>query len=184
MNDGERIGLDDDELPRAAAAVQYIADRRLLSRIARLERESGAMVRPPEVKLYAGELPNHLDPADWRAGYLAVREIELPPQLYADIHENAPQALLRDLYRPVPEAFVWHEREVAVELDFAGTRALAEARAAQKRDPLPEVQPLGPELREHAQKWRTFVRERWKPHLDDSEPRRSVWLPREPSLAW
>ena len=26
--------------------------------------------------------------------------MDVPPQLYEDLHENAPQALLRDLHRP------------------------------------------------------------------------------------
>jgi hypothetical protein len=156
----------------------------VLSRIARLERDSKEMVRDPQLPIRAGTLPFHLEPEDWRAGYLRVREYELPGELFADLAQNAPQALLRDLYRPEYEAFVWHERETQVVIDYAGTRALRAAREAQVRDPLPTVEPLVHEVMQHAADWRQVVRTPWKPILADSEKRKRVMVVHDPSQNW
>ena len=180
----ERVGLDTDELPRAKDAFHYIADRRLVDRVVRNGRAAGELVRDPSLPIRAGVLPNHMEPADWRAGYLEVHDYEAPAQLFQDLKQCTPQALLRDLYRPEYQAFVWHEREVMVTIDRGGTQALKEAFAAQKLEPLPRIEPLGTEVQQHADAWRKIVRDRWKPVLDDSEPRKRVFTVHEPSLNW
>ena len=80
-DDGERIGLDTDELPRAKDACRYIADPRLLGRLDRLQRSSSYLVQEHDLPIRAGVLPFHLEPSDWRAGFLAMHDYELPPQL-------------------------------------------------------------------------------------------------------
>src|SRR4051812_20061084 len=52
------------------------------------------------------EMKLHLDPGEWGAGFLQVHERELPPELFADLREQTPQATLRDLYRPVQDFYV------------------------------------------------------------------------------
>jgi hypothetical protein len=180
----ERIGLDVDELPKARDAYQHMADPRLLRRIDHLAKKASAMVRDPDLPIRLQMLPFHLEPSDWRAGYLAVHDVELPPQLYGDLKECAPQALLRDLFRPEREAFVWYDREVQVTLDLGGTKAFREALATQKRDPLPVVKPLVDEVVARAESWRKIVRDRWQPFLDDSQPRKKVYVVHDPTLNW
>ena len=183
MAEDERVGLDSDELPLAKHTVQYVADKGLMRRLERLERVARRMVNQAQLPTWAGTLPFHLDPTDWRTGFLEVYESGPPAGLSSMMKENAPQALLRDLYRPEYEVG-WLEPEILVEFDRAGVKALKEARAAQKRDPIPHVKPLGQEVMQHARAWRKFVGDRWKPHLDDSQPRREVEVLHDPSLNW
>jgi hypothetical protein len=180
----DRIGLDIDELPKARDAYPHLADKRVLERVARLEHKSSTMVRDPELPIRAGTLPFHLEPSDWRAGYLSVHEVELPPQLHGDLRECAPQALLRDLFRPEREAFVWYDRETLVTIDRGGRAAFRDALAAQKRDPLPVVQPLVGAVMARAREWQKVVSERWKPFLDDDQPRKKVFVVHDPTLNW
>jgi hypothetical protein len=181
-DDGERVGLDVDELPRAKDACRYIADSRLLRRIERMATR--VMVREPNLPVRAGTLPFHLEPSDWRAGYLDVHEYDLPPDLFGDLKRATPQALLRDLFRPDPPPLLYHEREVLWTHDWAGTKVLKEAREARKRDPLPRLQPLIHEVTRIAEAWQQVVSERWKPILDDNEPRKRVTTFREPAQNW
>src|SRR4051812_2451632 len=106
--DGERIGLDTDELPRAKDAISYVADKQLMSRLARQERAAGRLGRDPNPPTFLGTLPFHLEASDWGAGFLAVHEIDLPHEVYSNLKENAPQALLRDLYRPEMDTNIYH----------------------------------------------------------------------------
>ena len=71
----------------------------------------------------------HLEPDDWRAGFLrADRERDIPMELQNDLRENMPQALLRDLYRPVHEER-WIERELVEGTgDRGGLAAMQAAR--------------------------------------------------------
>jgi hypothetical protein len=183
-DEGERIGLDTDELPRAKDAFHYIADQKLVGRILRNARAAGQLVRDPNLPIRVGVLPNHMDPADWGAGYLDVHDYESPAQLHDDLHECTPQALLRDLFRPDFQAFVWHDRETLVTLDRGGTQALKEALDAQKLEPLPRVEPLVFELQKHADAWHKILSDRWLPILDDDAPRKRVLTLHEPSLNW
>lgn len=183
-DEGERIGLDTDELPRAKDACHYIADRRLLGRIERMRVRSVNMVRDPSLPIRLGTLPFHMEPSDWRAGYLDDHEYDLPPELYGDMKRVAPQALLRDLFRPGPPPLQYQDREVLWTHDWAGAEAFKEVRAARKRDPLPRVDPLVPELQRHAAAWQRVVSERWKPILDDSEPRKRSYSLTAGIQAW
>jgi hypothetical protein len=173
-DDAERIGLDTDELPLAKVAFQYIADQRLLRRIARVQRRSIKMVQEKNLSRRGKDPANHLEPRDWGAGFLAVHEYDLPFELFDALKECTPQALLRDLYRPGAPAVMYQEREEMFHLDPGGVKGLKEARDAQKRDPIPFVQPLAKQVAKHAREWRKIVSTRWKPILDDSAPRRLV----------
>src|SRR3974390_1345864 len=109
-SDVERVGLDTEELPRARDAYAYVADQRLVARLVQNEKQAASFVRTPNPKLWAGELPNHIDPSDWRARPLKVRELDPADYWLTEMHEVSPQALLRDLYRPERETF-WCELE-------------------------------------------------------------------------
>src|SRR5258708_7893443 len=98
----------------------FTADPRLLASIAR--RRAPELVRDPSLPRAIG-LRVHVEPEAWGAGYLAVHERELPPELYADLRELSPQALLRDLHRPVVAA-QWVARTPLVDaVDFGARRA-------------------------------------------------------------
>jgi hypothetical protein len=183
MAEEEQIGLSTDELPRAKDAIAYIADKRLIARLERQERQASRLVREPSLPTWAGELPYHLDERDWNTGFLDVHDYNILPELISETHQNAPQALLRDLYRPQRD-FYWPEWELMVRLDRGGAEAHKDALAAQKREAIEYIPPLLPEMTQQAREWRQVVDERWKPFLDDSEPRKSVGVMHEPSLAW
>lgn len=173
-------GDDDDEL-RGRHALAQLRDTRLLDAIERRKRELPIRELAP-LRLYAREPALHVEPDRWGAGFLAVRERELPSQLYSDLKQLTPQASLRDLFRPV-RASVWHEREPMVpDWDPAGRRALAEAREAQLRPPLPKVAPSAREVVAEQARRRAFLKEPWQPLLSDDEPRREVELVHEPGL--
>jgi hypothetical protein len=182
-SDEERVGLDTEELPRVRDSYTYVADPRLLKRLERQQQEAASFVRPPNPPLWLGELPNHMDPSDWRAGYLKVRELEPSDYWLTEMYEVSPQALLRDLYRPERETF-WCELERHPALDRGGAAAVAEARAAQQRDPIPVIQPLLGEVMGHRNSWRRFLRDQWKPLIDDEQPRKYVSVHRDPSINW
>lgn len=160
-------------------------DTELLAAIERrtqreLARRHEPTVRPREPSL-------HVDPAAWGAGYLVEpRERDVPPELLGDLRELSPQALLRDLHRPVrPETFV--EREpLAENVDPGGRQAYADAKAAiaLAREPLPVIVPTVRLVAEEQARRRAWLAETWQPHLRDDEPRPEVIVKREPSLLY
>jgi hypothetical protein len=157
------------EEQKAGAAIAELADARILDGVER--RAHGIQVREPDLKPLQ-PVRTHLDPADWGAGYLVEpREYDVPLALLDDLKERTPQALLRDLHRPVHEP-AWHEREVLVALDRAGRDALRDARAAQRIPPVPSVAPTARAFREELQRRRAFLREKWQPRFPDDQPRK------------
>jgi hypothetical protein len=176
------VGLDDDELPRAKDAVHYIADKRITGRIERMGDDAAALLQEVNLPTWARDLPFHLEPSDWRAGYLSVHDYDLAPELHGDLKRCAPQALLRDLFRPEYNHHVWYDREPLVTIDWGGTQALRDAMAAKKLDPLPRLEPILREVQRRRDEWSRVMTERWKPILDDSEPRKEVLTFHERSL--
>ena len=124
--DGGDDGSDDGAEDRARRRAPGVAHRRRRSPARRLsahdtrgERLARAWTMPSRVR----PVRRLLDPADWRTGFLRVEgEREIPQELQTDLHENAPQALLRDLYRPV-RAEAWVEREIVEGTGDRGGRA-------------------------------------------------------------
>jgi hypothetical protein len=161
----------DDKPPLAVDVYKELADERILSACERYV--SARLVHDFSVELTTRREPKlHLDPEAWGTGFLAVREREgFPAELIRDLHEVTPQAILRDLYRPV-RVSQWFEREVRVELDEGGRRALAEARAAAvKREPLPRIEPTVRDVVAEQARRRAFLAERWQPAMADDAPR-------------
>jgi hypothetical protein len=131
-------------------------------------------VEPALPRSLGAEPRIHVDPGAWGAGYLAVHERELPPELLADLRECVPQAHLRDLHRPVTSFHAELEplgggRPVAALDD-----AMAEARAARSREPLPVVEPGEAAMRTEQERRRALHAETWQPILPDDAERRPV----------
>jgi len=138
-------------------------DARLVARCEAYQARGDRMVRDWSMAGTLRPPKLHLDPSDWRAGYLrADRERDIPMELSADLHENMPQALLRDLYRPdFPERFIM--RELVEGSERGALPALREAREARQKPPLPRIASTLGVVREY-QTWRRgLVAERWKP---------------------
>jgi hypothetical protein len=166
--------------PEARPPLEAIADRALLALVAGRARPE--IVREHVLPTFAREPRHHLDPADWRAGFLAVHEGGPPPDVLEALREQTPQAHLRDLYRPVySEAPVPLELN-AVPLDPGGREAYAEVRGALVRTPLPQVVRSVELVVDRRDAWRAFLAEPWQPFLRDDEPRRDVQVAIEPSL--
>ncbi|HEX8951628.1 MAG TPA: hypothetical protein VF997_05970 [Polyangia bacterium] len=147
-------------------------DERLIARCHEHVRRGERLVRDWSVPTRARVPRLHLEPEDWRAGYLrADRERDIPIELTNDIHQNMPQALLRDLYRPVHEER-WIERELVEGTgDRGGFAAMQAVRDARRPPPLPRVESLLGVMREHQQWRRALVTGRWQPLKRDDEPR-------------
>ena len=145
-------------------------DARLIARCEEHTMRGARLMRDWSVPTNVREPRLHVEPADWRAGYLAVgEEREIPIQLQNDLRENMPQALLRDLYRPVHEER-WVQREIVEGTgDRGGFEAMREARAARKTPELPRVDPAVRTVIEYARWRRQLVADRWQPFVPDAE---------------
>jgi hypothetical protein len=150
-----------------------VIDARLVARCEQHQRDGEAR-RVPALKTWLQPMELHLEPEAWNAGFLQVREADIPAQLSADLQERMPQALLRDLHRLVFEER-WVEREpLPGTEDRQGRHALAEARAARKVPPRPTVEPSTRVMRALQTFRRGLMAERWQPLLADDQPRRRV----------
>ena len=154
----------------SAPAWQAAVDARLLARCEAHVARGARLVRDWSVPTNLRAPRLHVDPADWRAGFLrAERERDIPMELQQDLRQNLPQALLRDLYRPVHEER-WVAREpVEGTGDRGGFAAMQEVRDARKLPALPRVEPLTRAVREYQQWRRALVAERWQPYKPDAE---------------
>jgi hypothetical protein len=150
-------------------------DKALLQRLSRWIHH-GMVPLNPTLPMALRPQPTHFDRvSDWYAGYLGVRgEVEQPYELNRDLKERAPQALLRDTYRPircqggVPPAY--HE----LDLDPGGRRALAEARQGLVRQPIPTIEPVLLDVINEQRRRRRFLDRPWQSFLKDNEPRKPV----------
>ncbi len=122
----------------------------------------------PTLPLTALHLPRRFDGK--------CEERELPQQLYADLHELAPQALLRDLHRPVKSFFVELERQEVSEVLGILQAECEKLREARRLEPLPEIEPSVLAMAEQQRRRRSFMAERWQPLLPDDAPRKEVVL--------
>jgi len=134
--DDEPVALPVDDEPRARDALRETAAPHFLTMPERYEARTPPS--PPPVEVRAREPKTHLDPDVWGTGFLRIEEREIPWDVSQALHQRAPQALLRDLFRPERDVY-WVEREPLVEglLDPGGRTALAQARSLRAREPLP-----------------------------------------------
>lgn len=136
--------------------------------------EHALSVAPELPRFVKEEMPSWLEPADWGAGFLAVHEREPPPDLFSDLRQCVPQAYLRDLHRLVMGFAATLAPVEGSHRINAWDEALAEARAARVREPLPVIAPSVEAVREEQERRRALLAEVWKPILDDDAPRRQV----------
>ncbi len=165
------------EIAQRQERIRNDADPQVLRRIARWEdhrmlpgRKSTAPAAP--LPMAIRPQPTHFDRlADWYCGYLGVRQdFEISYEQQQDLKQCVPQSILRDIYRPVKNPQVEWERP-EYEIDPGGRKALAEAKAAQKREPLPTlVSSLAVFAAERRRSYR-MRRTPWLSQRPDSAPR-------------
>ena len=166
--------MSGEETKAPADKWRAVVDERLIRRCEQHERSATRLVRDWSVPTHLRDVKTHLDPVEWRTGFLQVRERELPSELHEDLRQQMPQALLRDLYRPVYEER-WVERELLEgTADRGGFGEMDKARAARQRPELPRIEPAVRTMRAYQIWRRALLAERWQPLLRDDEPRRSV----------
>ncbi len=161
--------LASDPEPRAHQRLAQIIDQRLVQKCLRWDREWHGPLTP--LKLGIENVPRtSLEPEGWGLRDMEPREVLRPQDLVDALKQRMPQALLRDLHRPV-RPVVRPPGEHHYEHDPAGVIALKSAKMAQLREALPTVDPLVREV-VALQTWRrALLREPWKPYLDDEAPR-------------
>jgi hypothetical protein len=164
-----------EQLLAQAQAQQRIRDSADPVILKRVERWIAHRMVPlnPRLPLAIRPQPTHFERlADWYAGYLGVRgEFEAPYELRRDLKEAVPQSVLRDVYRPVRSEQQVEPVRHELNLDPGGRSALAEARAALVREPIPTIQPsLLVVIREQRRR-RRFVNRPWPSFRADEAPR-------------
>ena len=160
--------------PKRSAYREH-CDPRLLARLDRYEQKLPS--RDYRIGSPARPIRTHLDPADWRAGFLAVRDGGRPDEIASCMYEQAPQALLRDLFRPVFELqpIDWRFR------DSYGARAAAESYRELKtilhrRESVPRIEPSLAIWSRQRLNWLARMNVPWKPHRPDDAPRQYTSL--------
>jgi len=153
----------DDEARRTRRADALAAvDPALVARLAaRATVDITTMSRLPPAPLVVRDL-SRVDPAlIARTDAIAEpREVEIPEQLRDDLRECTPQALLRDLERPIFEFSIEFEHGLADEAPLdAGAAARAAMATSSRRAP---TAPLGHELAAHAAAMRTLRATPWR----------------------
>jgi hypothetical protein len=145
-------------------------DERLIARCQAHVTRGERLTRDWSVPTHLRAPRLHVEPADWRAGFLRVEdEREIPMELQNDLRQNMPQALLRDLYRPVHEER-WVERELIEGTgDRGGHAAMQLAREARETPDLPRIEPAVRAVLEYRAWRRQLLAERWQPFRPDAE---------------
>ncbi len=164
--DGEEPEAATPDEPRVRDALAELIDRRLEARLLQRARVATRVKMPPPPP----SLPTHLEPERWGAGFLAVRERELPYELLNDLADRTPQALLRDLFRPewpINKMVAPNYHELG--LDMGGQAAWAALREAHVQAPRPRVTPSPQEFRAELVRRREVVRQPWKPVRSDEQ---------------
>lgn len=169
---------DKREIEQRHERIRRDADPLLLKRIHRWEdhrmlpgRKSTAP--PPPLPMALRPQPTRFDRlADWYCGYLGVRDdFEVPYETQQDLKQAVPQAILRDIYRPVKQMTIEWERH-EFELDPGGRRGLAEAKAAQQREPMPRPISSLAIVAAEQRRQRRFKAMPWQAVRPDTAPRR------------
>jgi hypothetical protein len=163
-------GLPSPE-PLAKERLEDIASRPMIARC--FAWETAHQPFEITVPLYVREPAPFVERENWRIqGIFEINEWEPPWELKRDLAERAPQAKLRDLYRPVME-IPWVLRDLLVPpRDPTGLRALSEAKTWLVREPLPEANMSLAAMREEAARRRALHAEHWKPIKPDPDPAR------------
>lgn len=169
------------DVPIAVPPAPLVADPRLLALVHGRFRPE--IVRTHALPMYVRDLPFHLDPVDWRAGFLEVSEGGPPMDIREGMREAVPQAQLRDLFRAEYSQEPVTLDLIELPLDPGGKRAFAELRGQQRLDPIPFIPRSIDAVDERIVEHRAFIDGEWKPMLDDAAPRREVYVVIEPYLS-
>jgi hypothetical protein len=155
---------EEEDAPRglAGTSLHPELERRLFNR--QITHRFGIKVRIHEPKF-------HLDPDEWHTGFLDYFYYEPDPALRSWLREQVPQALLRDVHRPVMSGRTI-QMEIHVLYDPAGSQAYAEWREQLKPQHTEWPTSSREVLRaERAKRHAVIRKERWKAHLPDDAPR-------------
>ena len=147
----------------------------LLAVVDHWERESQVLIQPVGLPLFVRtDMPLVLDESGWNLSIKATTaEYTLLGEMFADMRQMAPQALLRDLHRPVKGFEFWHE--IAEGSDWHQLGAIIrELREAQVIPERAEVRSLLPILLEEIEKHRQWIEAPWKPARPDDAPRDKI----------
>ena len=161
--------------------LEAIADPKLIALVQGRFRPE--IVRTHHLRTFVGELPYHLDPIDWRTGFLEVHDGGPPMDIREGMRDCVPQAQLRDLFRPEYSQEPVSLDLLELPLDPGARRAFAELRGHQTLEPIPHIPRSIDAIQERIAERRVFIDEQWKPTLADSEPRREVFVVIEPYLS-
>lgn len=169
--------VEAEKLPEGPKARELLLQAQAwpLAREIHARWERPAPVRTYELPLYVRvEVKLTLDPEQWHAGFLSVQERELPAELYADLREVSPQAVLRDLYRPVREFYVTPEEIEGTAVHNQMPKIFREMRQARRLDERIDVEMLTKVVRESQLRRRAFLASPWQPVKPDDEPRTPI----------
>jgi hypothetical protein len=170
---GQVTAEDLEEKRQARLRVSKNADPSILARIDRWIHHRMVPINPT-LPMALREQKTHFDRlADWYCGYLGVRaEFEPSYEQSQDLKECVPQAVLRDIYRPVRGSIMVEPYYHDLQLDPGGRNGLKEARAALKREPLPTVEPAILDIVAEQRRRRRFLKRPWQSFRPDDAPRR------------
>ena len=176
--DGTLSEADKREIAQRQERIRKDADPLLLRHLRRWEEHRMLPERlstepPRPLPMAIRPQPTHFDRlADWYCGYLGVRqEHETSYETQQDLKRAVPQAILRDIYRPVKQHTIEWEH-AGVDIDPGGRRAMAEAKAAQKREPLPAPVSALAVVAAEQRRQRRLRATPWQAQRPDSAPRR------------
>lgn len=174
-----QLGGDDELTPeqiqerdQRQARIRASADPGVMRRVDRWIHH-GMVPLNPKLPMAIRPQPTHFERlSDWNAGYLGVRaEFEPPYEMTRDLKEQVPQSILRDIYRPVRRQPMIEPTFIEINADPGGRQAMAEAKAALKREPLPTVEPMSLVVIAEQRRRRRFLRRPWPSFRPDEAPR-------------
>lgn len=170
---GEAPAGDEEQRPaekplaERVARLQEIVDPRAIAQVARWEQPFLRELPPPPIVL-DDHPPIHVEADQWVKRPVDVVERHVGGQIFNDLRECVPQALLRDIHRPVrPEGRPFPERPPP--RDVAGLAAMAEARAAQRFERARMIPLSVGAVRDEQARRRAWLAEQWQPRYRDDE---------------
>jgi hypothetical protein len=131
----------------------------------------------PDYELHLQVQPTmalRLDPTGFGILDTSARERDLPAELPSDLRALTPQALLRDLHRPVLKFEARLEPREGSELLGRWQEARGEFLAALRREPIPWVEGSVVAVTGDLLRRRALHTVPWQPHLPDEAPRREI----------
>jgi hypothetical protein len=119
------------------------------------------------------EMPTTLAREDFRP-LVQVHPREVPPELTRDLRELTPQALLRDLHRPVRQFFVELQPIEGTQVTGRLEEEFDRLRQARRVEPRADVVPTVRVVWDEQRRRQALMAEEWKPLVPDDAPRNRV----------